>query len=79
MGDGWLLRKVKLGINTRQTLPCYLIPIHVGFLHANMEIWLFSSSTFVKLQKEMFKNCSHGNFHVRNVVKICSDVHADTF
>ena len=34
---------------------------------------------FVKLQKEMFKNCSHGNFHVRNVVKICSAVHADTF
>ena len=28
---------------------------------------LFSSPPpFVKLQKEMFKNCSHGNFHVRN-------------
>ena len=38
-----------------------------------------SPPPFVKLQKEMLKNCSHGNFHVRNVVKICSAVHADTF
>ena len=39
----------------------------------------FPVPPLVKLQKEMFKNCSHGNFHVGIVVKICSAVHADTF
>ena len=40
---------------------------------------LFQFPPFVKLQKEMIKNCPHGNFHVRNVVKICSAVHTDMF
>ena len=37
------------------------------------------SQPLVKLQKKQFIICSHDNLHVRNVVEICSPVHADTF
>ena len=28
---------------------------------------------------KMFKNCSRGNLHVKNVLEMCSPVHAGTF
>ena len=43
--------------------------------------WLFSSfpPPSENYKTKLFINSSHGNLHVRNVVEICSPVHADTF
>ena len=47
----------------------------------NFKKWaLFQFPTpLLNYKIKMFKNCSHGNLHVRNVVEICSPIHADTF